>query len=194
MPEHGPAYGVVVLAAGASTRLGQPKQLLLHHGETLVHRAARLALETAPSDAVIVFGFDADVMASRTADLSIRRIDCADWQLGLGASLRAGVDALSQVCTGVLVVLCDQPGLEASHLLSLRDTWLRAPSRGVASHYAGRFGVPALLPREWLQALDAYSDRGMRDLLGQRAEHMDLIANPALAFDVDRLEDLHHLS
>ena len=194
MHEHAPAHGAVVLAAGASTRLEQPKQLLLYQGEALVHRAARLALETAPSDAVIVFGFDAEAMASRIADLPIRRIDCAGWQLGLGASLHAGIDALSPACSGVLVLLCDQPGLETSHLLSLRDAWRRAPGRGVASHYADRLGVPALLPRAWFDALDAGSDRGMRDLLQQRVEQIDAIANPALAFDVDRPEDLQHLS
>lgn len=188
------AHGIVVLAAGASTRLGHSKQLVIHRGEALVRRAARIALATQPCDAVVVVGFDADFVFREVDDLPLRRIDCADWQQGLGASLRAGVDALSADCAGVLVVLCDQPALDAAHLLALRDAWRGMPDRGVASRYANRLGVPALLPRSWFDALDATLDRGMRDLLAERAGQIDAIANESLAFDIDRPEDLRHLS
>ncbi|MBS0581505.1 MAG: nucleotidyltransferase family protein [Proteobacteria bacterium] len=193
MSDRAPAHGAVVLAAGASTRLGRPKQLVVHRGETLVRRAAGLALATRPRDAAIVLGFAAESVFPQVADLPLRRIDCADWQRGLGASLRAGVDALSADCAGVLVVLCDQPALDAAHLLALCDAWRRAPDRGVASRYANRIGVPALLPRSWFDALDATSDRGMRDLLVQQHDRIDAIANEALAVDIDVPGDLGHL-
>ena len=194
MSEHAPGHGVVVLAAGASTRLGQSKQLVLHRGETLVHRGARIALTTRPRDAVLVLGFDADCVFAQVENLPIRRIDCADWQVGLGASLRAGVDALSADCLGVLVVLCDQPALDAAHLLALCAEWRSASARGVASQYAGRLGAPALLPRDWFTALDAKSDRGMRDLLALRVRDIDAIINEPLAVDIDLPGDLRHLS
>lgn len=187
-------HGVVVLAAGASTRLGHAKQLVIHRGETLVRRAARLALATQPHDAIIVVGFDADSIFREVEDLPLRRVDCTDWQQGLGASLRAGVDALSADCAGILVVLCDQPALDAAHLLALRDAWRNTPDRGVASRYASRLGVPALLPRDWFATLDAKSDRGMRDLLARRADQTDVIVNEALVFDIDRPDDLRRLS
>jgi len=188
------AHGVVVLAAGASTRLGRAKQFVLHRGEMLVRRAARLALATQPHDAVVVVGFDADSVFREVDALALRRIDCMDWRLGLGASLRAGVDALSAHCNGVLVVLCDQPALDAAHLLALCAAWYGAPDRGVASHYANRLGVPVLLPRAWFAAVDAASDHGMRDLLAQHAGQIDAISNEDLAVDIDRPDDLRHLS
>lgn len=188
-----PAHGIVVLAAGASARLGQPKQLLRRDGETLVRRAARLALETGPGDALVVLGCAADAVFSEIADLPLRRVDCAAWQRGLGASLRAGIDALSSACAGVLVVLCDQPRLDARHLHALCAAWRKAPERGVASFYAHRPGVPALLPRAWFAALDATSDRGMRDLLRGGGERLITVANEALALDADRPVDLRHL-
>lgn len=187
-------HGVVVLAAGASTRLGQAKQLVVHRGETLVRRAARLALATQPRDAVIVLGFDADAVFAQLENLPIRRVDCAGWRLGLGASLRAGIDALRPECAGALVVVCDQPALDAEHLVSLCRAWNGAADHGAASCYANRLGVPALLPRTWFDALDAASDRGMRELLARRAGQIDAIANEALAVDVDRPDDLRHLS
>jgi CTP:molybdopterin cytidylyltransferase MocA len=194
MPEAFPVHGAVVLAAGASTRLGRNKQLLRYRGEALVHRATRLALETQPRDTLIVVGFDAESIFSQVDDLPLRRVDCLEWQHGLGASLRAGVDALSPQCVGVLVVLCDQPRLDTPHLLALRDAWCKAVDRGVASFYAGRLGVPALLPRAWFDALDAQSDRGMRDLLAVRADRIDAIANERLALDIDHPDDLRYLS
>ncbi|MBN8885534.1 MAG: nucleotidyltransferase family protein [Rudaea sp.] len=194
MPENFAKHGVVVLAAGASTRLGQSKQLLIFRDETLVHRAARLALETRPHEAVVVLGFDADRIYPQLTDLPIRPVDCGDWRQGLGASLRAGVDALSPSCSGVLVVLCDQPRLDALHLRALRDRWRNAPNRAAASFYAGQLGAPALLPRAWFGAIDAESDRGMRDLLVRRSDRIDAVANEALAFDIDLPGDLHHLS
>jgi CTP:molybdopterin cytidylyltransferase MocA len=193
-PETRVAHGVVVLAAGASTRLGRPKQLLNWRGETLVHRAARLGLATRPCDAVIVVGARADTVFAQVSDLAIRRIDCADWHKGMGASLHTGIAALSPSCVGALVLLCEQPALDESHLAALCAAWWRAPERGAASFYAGRRGVPALLPRAWFDALDATADRGMRDLLLRHVECIEVIANDALAIDIDLPDDLRHLS
>ncbi|MBW8367238.1 MAG: nucleotidyltransferase family protein, partial [Arenimonas sp.] len=159
-----PRHGVLLLAAGGSKRLGQAKQLLEFGGESLVHRAARLALQTAPADAVLVLGAHADAVLAGVATLALRPVRCADWQHGMGASLRDGLAALSPACDGALVLLCDQPDLDADHLLALVDAWRRDPSRAAASAYAGVLGVPALLPRDWfkeLAGLDA--DGGARD-------------------------------
>jgi CTP:molybdopterin cytidylyltransferase MocA len=188
-------HGAIVLAAGGSSRLGRAKQLLLHRGETLVHRAARLALTTTPHDAVIVLGAHAGSLSSHIDDLPIRRVDCADWQTGMGASLRAGVAALAADCAGVLIVLCDQPALDAAHLQALCALWRERPEHGAASLYRGHAGVPALLPRTWFTDLDwRADDRGARDLISARRDRIGLIANEALACDIDHPEDLAQLS
>ena len=190
MDEGTPAHGVVVLAAGASTRLGRPKQLLRFGGETLVHRAARLALATGPIDAVVVLGAEADGVFASIDDLAVRRVDCADWQQGMSASLRAGIAALTAQCAGALVVLCDQPALDGAHLERLCRAWRDAPACGAASAYAGRLGVPALLPRAWFGELAGGSgDRGARTVIAQHADEVVAIANEALARDVDHTAD-----
>jgi molybdenum cofactor cytidylyltransferase len=186
-----PAHGLVVLAAGASRRLGQSKQLLTMHGETLVRRAARSGLATRPCAAVIMLGADADAVYASVRDLAVRRVDCADWQQGMGASLRAGLAALPPECAGALVVLCDQPALDSAHLDRLVTAWRANPRGAAASAYAGRLGVPALLPRAWFAELgEGVGDRGARDLLARRREEVVTIANEALALDVDRSGDL----
>ena len=185
-------HGVLLLAAGGSLRLGQSKQLLRMDGETLVHRAARLALDTAPDDALVVLGAGADALAAAVADLPIRPVACAGWAQGMGASLATGLAALSPDCDVALVLLCDQPALDAAHLAQLLAAARAAPGRAAASAYGGVLGVPAVLPRAWFAALSTRrEDRGARDLLRERAGEVMAVTAPALSRDIDRPEDLH---
>jgi len=194
VPEASAAHGLIVLAAGDSSRLGEPKQLLRHRGETLIHRAARLGLATAPADALIVLGAHADAMLANVQDLPIRAVDSEDWPLGLSHSLRAGVAALSPECAGALILLCDQIALDAEHLAALIDAWRSDPRRAAASCYAGHLGVPALLPRAWFDDLQRLEgDRGAGALLAQRSGEVIAIDKAALAIDIDRAVDLHWL-
>lgn len=183
-------HGVVVLAAGSSRRLGTAKQLLQRDGETLVHRAARLALSTTPRDAVIVLGHAATDIAAAVRDLSLRSVVCTDHAHGLGASLAAGLAALHGDCAGALVVLCDQPALEADHLQALLTTWQRSPAYAVASTYAGVRGVPALLPRTWFSRIGGDGDRGAREWLRAESDGVLAVSCEALASDIDTLADL----
>ena len=185
-----PRHAAIVLAAGASRRLGTPKQLLNVDGETLLHRAARIALATAPAQTLVVLGADAAAMREAVADLDVRSVVCDDWQRGQSASLQAGVSALEDGIEGVLVLLCDQVGLDAAHANTLLQAWHDEPTRAVASAYADVIGVPAVLPRAWFaDVLRLQGDRGARDLLRRRDAEVVKIAAPALARDVDTPRD-----
>jgi CTP:molybdopterin cytidylyltransferase MocA len=180
-------HGVVVLAAGASRRMGTAKQLLAIEGETLVHRAARLALATEPAEAVIVLGHDAGNIAVAIADLPLRHVVCTESGRGMGASLAAGLAALGPQSAGALVLLCDQPALSSAHLRALVEHWRRCPERAAASAYAGVVGVPAVLPRTWFALVHDDGDRGARALLRERSD-VDSIACDDLAVDIDTPE------
>jgi molybdenum cofactor cytidylyltransferase len=185
-----PRHALVLLAAGGSRRLGRPKQLLVLEGETLVLRAARLGLATAPASALLVVGAQADAVQAAAAGLPLQRVDCTDWNAGLGASLRAGLSAVPDDCDGALVLLCDQPAADAAHLQALVAAWRADPDRAAASAYAGVLGVPALLPRAWFDALSFDRDRGARDLLRERADRVTAIAASALSQDIDHPGDM----
>lgn len=185
-----PRHAAIVLAAGASRRLGTPKQLLNVDGETLLHRAARIALATAPAQTLVVLGANAAAMREAVADLDVRSVVCDDWQRGQSASLQAGVSALEDGIEGVLVLLCDQVGLDAAHANTLLQAWHDEPTRAVASAYADVIGVPAVLPRAWFaDVLRLQGDRGARDLLRRRDAEVVKITAPALARDVDTPRD-----
>jgi len=179
-------HGIILLAAGASRRLGTSKQLLRIDHEPLVRRAARIALTTRPTRIAVVVGADAEATFAAVSDLNVERVDCADWALGMGASLRAGTRALQEDCDGLLIVLCDQPALSAAHLQRLVEAWRSAPQRRAASAYAGTLGVPALLPRPWFaDLLRLEGDQGARALLRDQVQGVIAIPAPELAWDID---------
>ncbi|MEZ5460430.1 NTP transferase domain-containing protein [Dokdonella sp.] len=190
----GPLYGVIVLAAGSSTRLGQSKQLLLIDGESLVHRAVRFGMETGPADCVVICGAKPDQIEQVVADLDCRCLPCPDHERGMSASLRLGLQALDPSCSAALVVLTDQPALDARHLCKLRDRWRARPEQAVASGYAGTIGVPAMIPRSWFAAIQSeHGDRGARELLRTRSDEVAVITAEQLAQDIDEPEDLSRL-
>jgi molybdenum cofactor cytidylyltransferase len=183
-------HGAIVLAAGASRRLGRAKQLIEIDGELLRH-AARAVLATRPRDAIAVLGHDADRIASVLEGLAIRKLCIDDADDGMSASLRAGIAALDASCEGALIVLTDQPALGAAHLEAICAAWRTAPERAVASAYANVLGVPALLPRAWFGDITALrGDTGARTLLRARRHEIVAIAAPDLARDIDKPDDV----
>jgi molybdenum cofactor cytidylyltransferase len=181
-----PPHGAILLAAGASSRLGRPKQLLEIDGEPLLRRAAQALLASVPFEVVVVLGHDAAHIGAVLEGLPLRRVIAPDHTEGMSAALRAGIAALDPRCAGALVALTDQPALDAVHLLALRDAWRDAPRRAVASRYAGLAGVPALLPRTWFaELLSLRGDTGARALLRARGDEVIVLDAPALALDID---------
>ncbi len=188
-----PRHGVIVLAAGSSSRLGRPKQLVTVEGEPLVRRAVRFALATSPLDAVVVTGAHVEGLDQALHGLAVRHVRCGDHAQGMSASLRTGLAALAPGCEAALVVLTDQPALDAAHLAALVSAWRLAPVHAAASGYADTLGVPAVLPRAWFtDVATLQGDRGARDLLRARRAEVEIVAAPALAADLDTMGDLAH--
>lgn len=183
------AHGAIVLAAGASKRLGRPKQLVEVDGEPLLRHVVRSVLATAPCECIVVLD-DAARFDASLGGLGLRIVRIPDAATGMAASLRAGVAALDARCAGALVAVTDQPALDADHLDALCTAWRAAPGLAIASAYAGVIGVPALLPRGWFGAVATLSgDIGARALLRSRSDVVAIEA-PELARDIDTPRDL----
>jgi len=177
--------GAVVLAAGASARLGRPKQLVTVQGETLVHRAARLALEAGCNPVVVVEG--AVPLAPALADLPADVVRCAEWARGPGATLKRGVAHVQGMVEGVLVLLVDQPGVEVDDLRRL----LLAPGAVAAAHYDGVLGVPARFSTTRFAALASLPDeRGAGPWLQAHAGEVTAVPMPNASRDVDTPDDV----
>ncbi len=179
-------HAAVVLAAGGSRRLGQPKQLLVRNGETLVQRAVRLAAATAPRRLVVVTGGDAHAVVAAVRDLPCDCIHNAHWETGLAGSLRIAGDALAEGEGSVLVLGCDQAALEAEHLASLLSGARDAASGCAAALHADGAGIPAVVPLAWLRDVSPGGDRGLgARLRALPAAMMCLLDAPQLRFDID---------
>jgi len=184
----------IVLAAGGSARLGRPKQLLRKHARTLLTRACALAEQVTPGRVVVVIGSQRLRMQAhlRKNRLPAAVVFNSRWPQGLGSSLAAGVKALPGTAGGALVLLCDQPNVTGAGLQRLLRVRRRHPAAIVASRYAGRAGVPAILPRACfgeLRRLNA--DSGARTLLnGAQRQAVLLVDMPEAALDIDTSSDL----
>jgi molybdenum cofactor cytidylyltransferase len=177
------SVAAIVLAAGASVRLGVPKQLVRLGPETLLERAVRVALE---ADLNPVFGIlPPDLMIEPTPAGMIRIVNRESAE-GMASSIRAGLRALAASGTavsGAIILACDQPAVTARHLRELAT----GVDDIVASAYSGRKGVPAYFPAAAFEELLALrGDVGARELL-KTARTIPL---PDGDLDVDTIQDL----
>jgi CTP:molybdopterin cytidylyltransferase MocA len=186
----------LLLAAGGSRRLGAPKQFARYRARPLLLRALAAASGVLPRAPVtVVVGAHAPRvrLAVRRARPDARVVLNSRWHEGMAASLRAGLAATPRTARAVLVLLVDQPRVDAVTLARLVTAWRRAPGRPAAACYGERVGVPAVLPRKEWRALRALrGDEGARALL-RGSEPLTLVAMPEAAFDVDTPEDLREL-
>ena len=183
-------HAAVVLAAGGSRRLGRPKQLLTRDGETLVHRAARLALASGSARVLVVVGANADAVVGAVADLSVECFVNTQWSEGLAGSVRIAAEALDRHAGATLLLTCDQPALEVAHLWPLLEAARHAPSGSAATRFGDRVGIPAVVAPAMLRAAMAMQgDRGLRDVLNA-TEGVAGCDAPDLACDIDTPDDI----
>lgn len=182
----------LLLAAGAGRRFGRPKALLELDGELLVQRGARLLAAGGCDPVLVVLGAAAEQVRRLAPDLTT--VVAADWETGMGASLRAGLEALArgpaQAC---VVALADQPRVGAQAVARLVDAWREGADAAVAT-YAGRRRNPVLLDRSTWPAVAAAAvgDIGARGWLRAHPERVRAIAcdDTGTPFDIDTPDDL----
>ncbi len=185
------AVRVLILAAGASRRLGRDKALLrLASGETLLERAIEAARGAGLRAAVTVASAES-AAAQEAQRLDVPVIVVPEASEGMAASLRAGVAALAvdPEVAGILVLLVDQWRVGSNDLAQLIDAWEAAGRQVAAARYGGMNGVPALFGRPWFDMLENLSgDRGARDFLRSGDAAITAIDMPTAAVDLDTPE------
>jgi molybdenum cofactor cytidylyltransferase len=185
----------IILAAGASSRLGSPKQLLEWCNRPLLEHAIVNARAVLNERVIVVLGAHAESIQA-TIDLSdVISIVNPDWPEGMASSICAGVHALPESASAVLILLCDQPLINSAHLQNLLNGWQTAPDRIVTSQYHHSVGVPALFPAEFFgDLLSLNGDRGAKPILMKFEGSLLKISLPEAELDIDSMGDFDHLT
>jgi molybdenum cofactor cytidylyltransferase len=198
LPARGGAAGaLMILAAGASLRLGQPKQLLPFRGRSLLRHAAETALASVCRPVVVVLGALAERLNQELRGLPVTVAMNLQSNEGLSSSIRAGLKALAPEGTGpdaVVIMLCDQPLISAQFLDRLVAVHHSSGKGIVAAEYGGEGGVPALFSRAYYPELAALrGSRGAKPVIVKYAKDAERIPLPEAAIDVDRQADIQWL-
>ncbi len=185
-----PNIGAVILAAGGSSRLGRPKQLLNFRDETLIARAVRAAAEAQCTPVVVVAGDASDAIRDEVRAMPAVVIENPNWRQGLGTSIRAGVQYLADSTDAVLLLTCDQPLVDAAVIAALIRTREETGKPIIASSYANTLGVPALFDRSCFPALLSLPDEsGAKYLIAARPDDVTSVLFQDGAIDIDTPED-----
>lgn len=176
----------IILAAGFGRRMGGPKALLQVRGETLLQRAVRMATEAGCAPVLAVVG------AWDPGSLTAQVVVNATPEEGMASSLRAGFAALPPESSAALVMVVDQPAVDAALLRDLLALAALDPERPAACAYGDSLGIPAVVPRRLFPAIQALrGDHGAKALL--LPERPATLPFPAGAADLDTPEDLRRL-
>ncbi len=189
---------ILILAAGESARLGQPKQLVTIAGQTLVEKTAGLAARFS-NQVYCILGHRAKTIASRLEALPVTCVTNARWAQGMGSSVAHGVTQLGDDIDAAMILLCDQWALTPVDIERLVEQWQANPGKIVASHYRPKHqaeritGVPVIFPRRYFTELTQLSQSGARGLLARYpGQTLEVVIDHA-GFDLDTPEDLRAL-
>ena len=186
---------IIVLAAGASTRYGSPKQIAPVLGEPLLPLVLSRATAVAGHAVTVVLGAHAAEIAPALGSSPVSLVVNREWGEGLAASIRAGVLSLPGSCAAALLLLADQAAVTSADLQRLTDMWRRSPRAIVAAQYGGGHGVPAIFPRsEFPALLRLRGEQGAEAILRSPTIELIGVPMPSAATDINRPGDVPGLT
>jgi molybdenum cofactor cytidylyltransferase len=191
------AVGLIILAAGASTRMGTPKQLLPYRGYSLVRHIAEVATTSVCQPIAVVLGANVERINPEVSQLPVQIVENQQWAEGMSSSIRVGLEALlavNQNLEAVAIALCDQPFVSSQTLDRIVEAFYFTGKLIIASEYAGTLGVPALFSRILFSELMALkSNEGAKQLIKRHIHEVFSVPFPDGAIDIDTPKDYEQL-
>jgi molybdenum cofactor cytidylyltransferase len=187
--------GIIILAAGASQRMGRPKQtLVLEEGVSLLRKTVDTALATSLRPVIVVVGANKAEVVPELKGLPVTIVDNAFWKEGMSTSVRVGLAGLFMTqpkLDGVLMLVCDQPYLTAALLEEMVHTYQESGKKAVACRYQKQWGVPVLVGRDLLAELTHLTgDQGAKPLLKKHMKEVAFVDFDQGIVDIDTPEDV----
>ena len=185
------------MAAGASERMGRPKQLLHWHGQPLIAHSAQAALGAGLDPVVVVICHRAEEAGAALQALAVTIVENPAWPEGMSTSMRAGLSALPADVDAAILLLVDQPRLTSQHLQAMSDAYQASGKPIVVSAFHGQRSSPTLFDRALFgQLLRVTGDVGGRSVVDANPGLVETVeaADELTLFDVDTLEDWQRMS
>ena len=181
---------LLLLAAGASTRMGRPKQLLPYQGRTLLRHAAETAVASGCVPIALVTGALHEALAAEVSGLPIAVVHNPDWKTGMASSIRTGLVAVTTARpAAVLIMLCDQPLVTPELLCQLVAQQRQTQAPIVAAAYGDTLGVPVVFAQTMLpELLQLQGQQGAGQLIASLGAAVGRVLFPAGLLDVDTPE------
>lgn len=189
--------GAVILAAGSSSRMGSPKQILRFRGESLLRRAALAALGAGCSPVIVVTGANAELSRRELDGLDVREVLNPRWETGMASSIGAGIEGLLREdpdASAAVILLCDQPYVTAEVVSGLVSAHRITHRPVIASTYGGSFGVPAVFSRPLFAELARLEGgAGAKQVIQRYASETHFLPFQGGEVDVDTRDDFSRL-
>lgn len=184
---------IVILAAGASKRLGCPKQLLVYKTQNLLRHSVDTALETGCQSVFVVLGANKELLKKELKDKPVIIIENKSWEEGMASSIRSALQNITATILppdSVIFMVCDQPFVNSSLLLNLLATKQQTGMPIVASSYATKMGTPALFHKSFFNALmELKGDKGAGKLISDNGDKVAVVSFPEGIRDIDTAAD-----
>ncbi|MDM9382042.1 nucleotidyltransferase family protein [Chlorogloeopsis sp. ULAP01] len=192
-----PNVAIILLAAGASTRMGVPKQLLPYQGRSLLNRTIESAIASVCKPVVVVLGANCQHIRSQVNQTGVEVIENPEWKLGMSTSIKSGILSLSKCSESIdaaIIAVCDQPFVSAEIINNLVATYCSTGKPIIASRYAETLGVPALFSHKFFSELAALRETiGAKYLIEKHLSEVFCVPFPLGVIDIDTPQDYEQL-
>ena len=194
---NGQKIGAILLAAGGSSRLGQPKQLLNFKGKTLIRRAAETLVESECELIIVVLGAEIERSTVELNGLNVAISINQNWQNGMSSSIISGLESLLKIepdLDAAVITLCDQPHVKYADINELITAYTETQRPIAAARFGDIIGVPALFSNAIFSELRQINgDKGARDLIHHHTDIVEPVAIEKAVIDIDTLDDVDRL-
>jgi molybdenum cofactor cytidylyltransferase len=186
----------VVLAGGASKRMGETNKLLAEvNGATIVRQAVETAINSEAAEVIVVTGYEGDLVREALSGFDVRFVDNPNYPEGLSTSLKAGIGAVSENHNGAVVLLGDMPMVKSATVNALIERFHSKDDKTICRPtFDGMPGNPILWPRDFFSdILGIQGDIGAKQLIERYSEQVSTVDvnDDGIHFDIDKPEDLN---